>query len=445
MAIKKTRAVNATLATAVGHDEAAAKGPSLLARMTPKWLTDLPRSVTQNEAKLYYTRLAVPIMGGLCHMVLLLVYLYIDVPSMAYVNAVSIGIFAVAAVLVRLGWHYAGIILSILEAGIHTPLATFLLGPGAGYLIFNFIIAMCAALTFPAAQKRERGITLAYAFIASAIVIYVTYNKTPVIMLETWQLNTVFCLIATSTYFSLVGFAYHFVNASDAAERRIEHELKRSEALLLNILPAPIAAKLKTNPGTIADSFEQVTVLFADIVGFTKLSAVSPGAEIVEMLNDIFSTFDRIAAQHGLEKIKTIGDAYMVVGGLPTPRHDHAEAVVQMALDMVEAIKGAKAQARSKIEIRIGIHSGPVVAGVIGEQKFAYDLWGDTVNTASRMESHGLPGQIQISDQTADLVHDFFELESRGTIEVKGKGEIKTWWVKAAYPEVEHQPTRNIA
>ena len=412
--------------------------------MTPKWLTDLPRNVPQNDAKLYYIRLAVPIIGGMCHFFLLLVYLYIDVLSMAYVNAASIGVFAIAVVLVRLGWHYAGINLSLVEASIHTPLATYLLGPGAGYLIFNLLIAMCAALIFPSTQQRERIVVLAYGFISSAILIYSTYDKVPPIVLETWQLNTVFCLIATSTYFSLVGFAYHFVNASDIADRRVDHELKRSEALLLNILPAPIAAQLKTNPGTIAESFEQVTVLFADIVGFTKLSAVSPGAEIVEMLNDIFSRFDRIAAKHGLEKIKTIGDAYMVVGGLPTPRHDHAEAVVQMALDMAEAIKGAKAQARSKIEIRIGIHSGPVVAGVIGEQKFAYDLWGDTVNTASRMESHGLPGQIQISDQTADLVHDFFELESRGTIEVKGKGEIKTWWVKAAYPSIGNRPERNV-
>lgn len=440
MATKKTRELNANLANAVGHDDTAVRKRSRIREMTPKWLTDRPKSVPEKDAKLYYTRLAVPIMGGLSHFLLLLVYLLIDVPSMVYLNAASIAIFVVAAALVRRGWHYAGIILSIFEAGLHTPLATFLLGPGAGYLIFNYIIAMCAALTFPSSQRKERAIVLAYAFIASAGSVYLTYNRTPDIMLESWQLNTIFCLIAASTYFSLVGFAYHFVSASDAAERRVEQELKRSESLLLNILPEPIAAQLKTNPGTIADSFEQVTVLFADIVGFTKLSAVSPGAEIVDMLNDIFSTFDRIAAKHGLEKIKTIGDAYMVVGGLPTPRHDHAEAVVQMALDMVEAIKSAKAQARSEIQIRIGIHSGPVVAGVIGEKKFAYDLWGDTVNTASRMESHGQPGMVQITEQTAELVKDFFDLEARGTIEVKGKGEIKTWWVKSAHPGVDHIP-----
>ncbi len=423
--------VSTSFAEAVGHQ---VEELSIFQKLAPKWLTNLPSSVKESEAKLYRTRLAVPVMGGLCHVALALVYFFIDVPSMCVINVISIGIFLIAVLLVRMGRHYAGTIVSIIEAGVHVPVATILLGTGAGYLTFTYVIAMCASLTFPTYQRKERILTLAYSFLASSAVVYYMYGRTPTIVLDTYKLNVIFCIIATSVFCSLVGFAYHFVKNSDAAERRVAQELKRSESLLLNILPAAIAERLKANPGTIAESFEQVTVLFADIVGFTKLSAVAPGAEIVDMLNEVFSAFDRIAARHNLEKIKTIGDAYMVVGGLPTPRQDHAEAVVMMALEMIEAIKTCKAQARSKIAIRIGVHSGPVVAGVIGEKKFAYDLWGDTVNTASRMESHGVPGKVQISSQTADLIRDSFKLESRGKIEVKGKGEITTFFVDSAYP-----------
>jgi class 3 adenylate cyclase len=171
----------------------------------------------------------------------------------------------------------------------------------------------------------------------------------------------------------------------------------RSERLLLNILPRPIAERLKHHPTTIADAHAEVTVLFADIVEFTKFSASILPQRLVEILNDVFSEFDRLAERHGLEKIKTVGDAYMVVGGLPTPRADHAEAVAEMALEMRDALAGYEKTIGASLQLRIGIHTGPVVAGVIGRRKFSYDLWGDTVNTASRMESHGLPGVIQVT------------------------------------------------
>ena len=196
----------------------------------------------------------------------------------------------------------------------------------------------------------------------------------------------------------------------------------------------PIGARFCPNCGhalhAAADERRVVTVLFADIVGFTPLSERLPSEGLVRLLNEVFSAFDSLAARHGLEKIKTIGDAYMVVGGLPQPRADHAEAGVRMALDMRVALSACAARTGLSLDLRIGIHSGGVVAGVIGVHKFAYDLWGDTVNTASRMESHGMPGTIQITEATRALLPPLFELEARGPIEVKGKGSMQTWFVR---------------
>lgn len=213
---------------------------------------------------------------------------------------------------------------------------------------------------------------------------------------------------------------------ADLAEKHhlLQQEQEKSERLLLNILPHPIAERLKQSPQVIAERFEQVTVLFADIVDFTPFSASVSPEELVCLLNDIFSLFDHLAEKHGLEKIKTIGDAYMAVGGLPMPMENHATAVAEMALDIQNEMKHLFA---GKLQVRIGLHSGPVVAGVIGKKKFIYDLWGDTVNTASRMESHGLSGGIQVTQTTYEQLHSHYHFEPRGAIPVKGKGEVVTY------------------
>jgi class 3 adenylate cyclase len=207
----------------------------------------------------------------------------------------------------------------------------------------------------------------------------------------------------------------------------IQAEQQKSERLLLNILPQPIAERLKQGQVTIADNFADVTVLFADLVDFTKLSARISPKELVSLLNEIFSTFDQLADCYGLEKIKTVGDAYLVVGGLPMPRPDHAEAIAEMALEMQQAVAHLSAALGETFNIRIGINTGPVVAGVIGAKKFSYDLWGDTVNTASRMESHGLAGHIQVTPATYERLQAQYEFEERGCIPIKGKGEIQTY------------------
>jgi class 3 adenylate cyclase len=209
--------------------------------------------------------------------------------------------------------------------------------------------------------------------------------------------------------------------------RALDLEREKSERLLLNVLPAPIAARLKQTDGVIADAFGEVTVLFADLVDFTRRSERVTPEQVVQTLNDLFSVFDRHAQQQGLEKIKTIGDAYMVAGGLPDPRPDHAHAVAEMALAMRDEVARRTDPGGQPLAVRIGIDTGPVVAGVIGTSKFSYDLWGDTVNTASRMESQGLAGCIQVTARTYERLRDGYRFERRGPILVKGKGKIVTY------------------
>jgi PAS domain S-box-containing protein len=213
------------------------------------------------------------------------------------------------------------------------------------------------------------------------------------------------------------------------AEEALHAEQEKSERLLLNILPKAIADRLKQVNGIIADSYESVTVLFADIVGFTRISSEMAPQDLVDLLNLIFSNFDTICETYGLEKIKTIGDAYMVAGGIPVPTDHHGTAIAMMALDMVQKVQELRELTGRKLQIRIGIHTGAVIAGVIGTQKFIYDLWGDTVNIASRMESHSDIGKIQVTAATYELLKHQFILEERGAIEVKGKGQMQTYWL----------------
>ena len=210
------------------------------------------------------------------------------------------------------------------------------------------------------------------------------------------------------------------VRARDAA-------LAQSDGLLLNVLPRSIAERLKRDPGVIAERYDEVTVLFADIADFTPFAERTSPEQVVGVLDEIFSAFDQLALQRGLEKIKTIGDAYMVAGGLPEPRTDHAEAVAELALEMQAEFARLCESLGLGLAIRIGIDTGPVVAGVIGRHKFTYDLWGDTVNTASRMEAHGVAGRIQVTQTTYQHLQDHYRFEERGEVEIKGKGLQRTY------------------
>ena len=214
-----------------------------------------------------------------------------------------------------------------------------------------------------------------------------------------------------------------------AEKELVEIEKEKSERLLLNILPGTIAGRLKGGEKTIANGHQTVSVMFADLCGFTALSRKTTPADLVTMLNGIFTSFDTIVEKHGVEKIKTIGDCYMLVGGLPTHREDHAQVVADVALEMVQALNHLNQMNGTELAMRIGIHTGPVVAGVIGKIKFTYDLWGDTVNVASRMESSGAPGKVHLSEQTQSALGKDFILEERGMVECKGLGQVKTFFL----------------
>ncbi|MGA7935792.1 MAG: adenylate/guanylate cyclase domain-containing protein [Kovacikia sp.] len=223
-------------------------------------------------------------------------------------------------------------------------------------------------------------------------------------------------------------------SVQDITERRqVQEELRqqrlRAERLLLNILPQTIAERLKRGQLAIASRFDQVTVMFADLVDFTEVASRISATDVVKLLGLVFAEFDRLVEQYHLEKIKTIGDAYMVASGLPTARADHADAIAEMALAMQQSIAHILSDAGEPFQLRIGINSGPIVAGVIGTKKFSYDLWGDTVNVASRMESQGLPGKIQVTAATYELLSDRYRFEEREPIFVKGKGEMITYWL----------------
>lgn len=209
----------------------------------------------------------------------------------------------------------------------------------------------------------------------------------------------------------------------------LEREKQRSETLLLNILPQGIVNRMRAGETVIADHVDEVTILFCDLVGFTTLSQALPAARTIDFLSRIFSAFDRLAAEHGVEKIKTIGDAYMVVGGIPEYQPDHAMRIATLAPRMLEAVRAISDSTALPLRARIGIHTGPVVAGVIGTHKFVYDVWGDTVNTASRMESYSLPGRIQVSATTRAALDSGFSFESRGALEIKGKGLMETYFL----------------
>jgi PAS domain S-box-containing protein len=230
-----------------------------------------------------------------------------------------------------------------------------------------------------------------------------------------------------------IGSVLTFVDITERRklERQLRTEHERAERLLLNVLPAKIAAQLKAQPGkTIAEEFTQITALFADVVGFTPISAHLSPTEAVELLNELFTAFDRIAARHGVEKVKTMGDGYMVVAGAPVPRDDDCDAVAGMAIEMRDWVNNRTADDGIKLQVRIGINSGSAVGAVVGTTKFAYDMWGDAINVASRMESTGVAGRIQVARPAYERLSASYVLEPRGQVNIKGKGELETWFLE---------------
>jgi len=305
------------------------------------------------------------------------------------------------------------------------PLGGFLLAGGVGLW---GILAPLGALVFADVRSSISWyVAFLAVFVGSGIAgVYLGPIPPP---LPTWFTTTMLALnisIGGTMVFTLLAV---FAKQRSDALHELRSEQAKAENLLLNILPRSIAERLKAQAQPIADQFTAASILFADVVDFTPFSESLPASEVVGVLDRLFSHFDALADHFGLEKIKTIGDAYMVAAGIPRPRPDHARALALMALDMLEVMRSSPDIAPLGLELRVGINSGPVVAGVIGRKRFLYDLWGDAVNTASRMESQGTPGRIQITQATYELLKDEFDMQPRGTVEVKGKGSMDTWYL----------------
>jgi len=335
-----------------------------------------------------------------------------------------------AFLLNRRGHHTAARLLGCsLVAIIYVDLVV-ALGTNVGVELWSIpMLAFPPLLTL----RQERKLLLAiYALFTAALVgaHLILFTQPPRIAVDAGLAQ----LLRTSNLLSAMGFVgsmviyYHLrINEAEAAT---SHERERSERLLANILPAAIAARLKRDEHPIADQFDEVTVLFADVVGFTGFAAMHPPETVVNLLNMLFYAFDDMVERRGLEKIKTIGDAYMVAAGIPTARPDHAAATADLALEMIEFAETLRRERRQDLDLRIGIHSGRVVAGVIGKHKFSYDLWGDTVNVASRLQTTGEPRRIQVSQETRRRLGALYVHEDRGTIELKGIGPVRAFFLE---------------
>lgn len=348
------------------------------------------------------------------------------VDFMVAFNVFSVAVFITAFMLLRAGYYRVAFWGALIELVLHGIVATLCVGPEYGFLNYTFLV--CVLVFIQPFYSWPVSTSMAALTLASAVAVtaYMFSNQpiyelppglAPFVVMQAVALWPIFVLI----------MVLPFIWASERAEAELSAAYGESERLLLNILPKPVAARLKAAPGLIADDRDKVAILFADVVGFTDLSARVPPTEIITLLNSVFNVIDGLVEKHGVEKIKTIGDAYLAVAGLPDPIDDPETTICRLALDINKAIAPITLpDSTHPVQIRIGLHSGRVVAGVIGQKKFAYDLWGDAVNFAARMESTGEPGRIQVTREFADIVGDKFVFEPRGTIAVKGKGEVET-------------------
>ncbi len=394
------------------------------------YVLDPPPCIRPEEFRSYRLFSVGTLSGFLIHVFYSTLFAVYGVHEMLLANTVSLPTYALAFLLNRRGHPFVAMAMCTVELCAHQILALRYLGWEAG---FQYFLLLVPVVVFYLPGSRN------WAKLAMAALAVGTFFG-----LKAWsmQLAPVYtvdpAVLSAATYMAIVGtlgllaFLAHFYNrAAETAEQKLREEYNRAEDLLHNILPVPIARRLKDGPGTIADGFSDASVLFADIVGFTGLSEKVSPQRLVALLNELFSEFDDLVVRRGLEKIKTIGDAYMVAAGIPEPRPDHAEAIVELAFDMLEAAARHGDRLGCPFNMRVGVNSGPVVAGVIGRRKFIYDLWGDSVNTAARMESHGIPGAVQVSQETLDRLGGRYLFEARGEISIKGKGTMPVYLVKA--------------
>jgi adenylate cyclase len=347
----------------------------------------------------------------------------------ALINLVASAIFVTVPLLHRFGELVAPLVL-VLTTYVELSIVTLNVGTAAG-LQFYFLVAATVVVLVLGIDHIVLACTLVA--IGAAIVITLEFTVPADTGLQpAWALPVGFVVSTISACTLAIATVWYALRETERAEEAMEEEYNRSESLLANILPRSIANRLK-NPATtiIADKYDDASVLFADIAGYTERASQSTPADLVDFLNRLYTEFDRLVEKHGLEKVKTSGDSYIAVSGVPEPRHDHLEALACLALNMGDAIAGLKDQVGQAVPVRIGMGVGPVVAGVVGTRRFFYDVWGDAVNVASRMESSGVEGRIQVPQDIYERLTDNFEFEPRGDVDIKGKGVMRTWFLGA--------------
>jgi guanylate cyclase len=344
-------------------------------------------------------------------------------------NTISIGVSFLVVTLNRRGRTEAAMVLAFFGALFNLGFAGYLLGLTTGVYLFLIGLPAVAILVTPPRATRLQLLSFG-AGLAALLAIVLADPPTPASIAGTAFESFLFVvsIVGTVGWVSIMGM--HFRHIAELAETALQQAHQESERLLHNILPVEIAHRLKSGEAVIADRVEEVSILFADLVGSTPLAERLSADQMVELLNEIFCPFDDLADELGIEKIKTVGDAYMVVGGLPVWRADHAEAVAEMALGMRQELLRHPVDGFGPLQMRFGIHTGSVVAGVIGKRKFSYDLWGDAVNTAARMESHGVPGEIQVTEDVYRRLKGTYRFHPRGRIDIKGKGPMETYFLQ---------------
>ncbi len=331
------------------------------------------------------------------------------------------------------------LVTQLLDILLTTTLGQMLVGgflPSGGVALWGILAPLGALVFLEVRQAVGWFIAFVVVFVVTGILGELLFSDADLPVAFTSTMLALNVVGTASVAFTLLATFAHQRNTALTALRA---EQDKSEALLLNILPRPIAERLKAGAQPLADQFDGASIVFADVVDFTPLAQRLPPARLVAILDRLFSQCDVLVERHGLEKIKTIGDCYMAAAGVPNPQPDHARRAALLALEMRDVVANSTVAGESALELRIGINSGPVVAGVIGTRRFLYDLWGDAVNIASRMESHGTAGEIQITRATYELLKDEFVCRRRGTILVKGSGEMETWYLVG--PRADQSPT----
>jgi len=392
-------------------------------------LTKRPQHIPILEYRYYSMLRVVHSLALLCHIYFLVLFWIVGVSELTYIQFVSIAIYSLCIYLNEKRQYLTSLVLATFEVALHQAFCVYVIGVESQYQLY---LACCAMLPFllPKGKDIVKTLLLLGSIGAFILIQYVIGANTPIQVLSPNVLSGIGIINILITGGFLGVFGMYFANAMADTEDKLNVEREKSDSLLHNMLPKHVASELKTTGKSEPKRFESMTIMFTDFKGFTELVASIPAITLVEELNDIFSGFDDIVEEEGIEKIETIGDAYLAAGGLPKEEPNHAYKCVKTAKRLIEYLEFRNAQNKIQWKMRVGIHSGPIVAGVVGKKKLTYGLFGDTINTASRFETASEPGRINVSSSTYEQIKNEFDFEYRGKIHAKGKGELDMYFVK---------------